>query len=58
MVIHRPAMEDMPVSHVFLLSESRMERVRSHFPLAHGVPRVDDKQVLSGIIYVICNGLQ
>ncbi|BCK77306.1 transposase [Acetobacter aceti NRIC 0242] len=28
------------------------------FPLAHGVPRVDDRRVLSGIVYVICNGLQ
>ncbi|NHN95223.1 transposase [Acetobacter thailandicus] len=26
--------------------------------LAHGVPRVDDRRVLSGIVYVIRNGLQ
>jgi transposase len=29
-----------------------------HFPLSHGVPRVDDWRVMSGIVYVIRNGLQ
>ena len=28
------------------------------FPAAHGVPRVDDRRVVSGIVYVIRNGLQ
>lgn len=28
------------------------------FSLAHGVPRVDDLRVMSGIVYVIRNGLQ
>ena len=46
------------MSDVFLLSESQMERIRPFFPLAHGVPRVDDRRVLSGIVYVIRNGLQ
>ncbi|GBO81569.1 transposase [Acetobacter aceti NRIC 0242] len=35
-----------------------MERIRPYFPLAHDVPRVDDRRVLSGIVYVIRNGLQ
>jgi transposase len=35
-----------------------MARISPHFPLAHGVPRVDDRRVVSGIIYVIRNGLQ
>ena len=51
-------MEDEPVSGVFLLSESQMERIEPFFPLAHGVPRVDDRRVLIGIVYVIRNGLQ
>ncbi len=46
------------MSDMFLLSESQMERIRPFFPLAHGVPRVDDRRVLSGIVYVIRNGLQ
>ena len=44
------------MSDVFMLSESQMERIEPFFPLAHGVPRVDDRRVLSGIVYVIRNG--
>ena len=43
---------------LFLLSERQMARVSPFFPLSHGVPRVDDRRVVSGIIYVIRNGLQ
>ncbi|GAA10499.1 transposase [Acetobacter tropicalis NBRC 101654] len=46
------------MSDVFLLYERQMKRVEPFFPLAHGVPRVDDRRVLSGIVYVIRNGLQ
>jgi transposase len=42
----------------FLLSERQMARISPYFPLAHGVPRVDDRRVVSGIVYVIRNGLQ
>jgi putative transposase len=41
----------------FLLTEAQMARISPFFPLSHGVPRVDDQRVLSGIIYVIRNGL-
>ncbi len=43
---------------LFLLSKAQMARISPHFPLAHGVPRVDDQRVVSGIVYVIRNGLQ
>jgi transposase len=43
---------------VFLLSERQMARISPYFPLSHGVPRVDDRRVVSGIVYVIRNGLQ
>ena len=42
----------------FLLSERQMARISPYFPLSHGVPRVDDRRVVSGIVYVIRNGLQ
>lgn len=42
----------------YLLSATQMERLSPHFPLPHGVPRVDDQRVVSGIIYVIRHGLQ
>lgn len=41
--------EDGPVSDMFLLSESQMERIEPFFPLAHGVPRVDDRRVLGSV---------
>lgn len=43
---------------LYYLSEAQLERIRPHFPLSHGVSRVDDKKIISGIIYVIKNGLQ
>ncbi|SDO07363.1 Transposase [Ensifer sp. YR511] len=46
------------MSDLFLLSERQMARTEPHFPLAHGVPRVDDRRVVSGIVYVIKHSLQ
>ena len=42
----------------FWLCEEQLRRIKSHFPLSHGVPRVDDRKVVSGIIHVIRNGLR
>lgn len=46
------------MSELFLLSVRQMARISPFFPLAHGVPRVDDRRVVSGIVYVIKHGLQ
>jgi transposase len=46
------------MSDLFLLSLSQMQRIEPFFPLSHGIPRVDDRRVVSGIVYVIRNGLQ
>jgi transposase len=43
---------------LFLLSERPMARIEAHCPLSHGVPRVDDRRVVRGIVCVIRNGLQ
>ena len=43
---------------LLLLSEAQMRRIEPHFPLSHGVPRVDDRRIVSGIIFVIRNGLR
>jgi transposase len=43
---------------LFLLSEAQMRRIKPYFPLSHGIARVDDRRVISGIIYVIKNGLR
>lgn len=43
---------------LFYLSESQMERISPFFPRSHGIPRADDRRVVSGILYVIKHGLQ
>ena len=43
---------------MYLLSEDQMARISPFFPVSHGVPRVDDRRVISGIIFVIRNGLR
>lgn len=35
-----------------------MARIAPYFPLTHGVPRVDDRKVISGVVYVIGHRLQ
>ena len=46
------------MSDLFLLSEAQMRQIEPYFPLSHGVPRVDDRRVISGIVFVIRNGLR
>ena len=46
------------MSDLFLLSPAQMAKIEPFFPLSHGVPRVDDRRVISGIIYVLKHGLQ
>ncbi len=46
------------MSGLFWLSRRQLNLIKPYFPLSHGVARVDDLRVISGIIYVIRNGLQ
>lgn len=46
------------MSTLFYLSRAQLDRIKPYFPLSHGIPRVDDLRILSGIIYVIRHGLQ
>ena len=45
------------MSNLYWLSEDQMVRLRPYFSKSHGVPRVDDRRVLSGIIFINRNGL-
>jgi hypothetical protein len=36
---------------MILLSEAQMARISPFFPLSHGILRVDDRRVISGIIF-------
>ena len=46
------------MSNLFWLTDAQLERLKPFFPLSHGVPRVDDRRVLSGIIFINRNGLR
>ena len=46
------------MSNLLWLTDEQMERLRPFFPKSHGKPRVDDRRVLSGIIFVNRNGLR
>ena len=46
------------MSDLIWLSEAQMRRIEPYFPLSHGIPRVDDRRIVSGIIFLIRNGLR
>ncbi|MGR3633234.1 MAG: IS5 family transposase [Limimaricola soesokkakensis] len=46
------------MSNLFWLTTEQMARLQPFFPKSHGKPRVDDRRVLSGIIFVNRNGLR
>lgn len=46
------------MSNLFWLTEAQMDRLQPFFPKSHGRPRVDDRRVLSGIIFINRNGLR
>ena len=46
------------MSNLYWLTEEQMGRLRPYFPKSHGKPRVDDRRVLSGIVFVNRNGLR
>ncbi len=46
------------MSNLYWLTEAQMERLKPFFPKSHGRPRVDNRRVLSGIIFINRNGLR
>ena len=48
----------LQMSQLFLLTPQQMAKIAPFFPLSHGVARVDDRRVVSGIISVIRYGLR
>lgn len=46
------------MSHLFWLDQEHLKRIQHIFSKPHGVARSDDRTVLSGIIHLICNGMQ
>ena len=50
--------EALLMDYPYLLSKAQMRRIEPYFPLSHGIPRVDDRLIVSAIIFVIKNGLR
>ena len=46
------------MNNLYWLTDAQMERLKPFFPKSHGKPRVDDRRVLSGIIFINRNGLR
>ncbi len=46
------------MSDLYWLTDEQMARLQPFFPRSHGKPRVDDRRVLSGIIFINRNGLR
>jgi transposase len=45
------------MSNLYWLTETQMQRLRPYFPKSRGRARVDDRRVLSGIIFINRNGV-
>ena len=50
--------KEIEMSGLYWLTDEQMERLQPFFPKSHGRPRVDDRRVLSGIVFVNRNGLR
>lgn len=46
------------MSDLYWLTDCQMAKLEPFFPKSHGKPRVDDRRVLSGIIFINRNGLR
>ncbi len=46
------------MSDQFWLTKAQLKRIEPFFPRTRGIPRVDDRRVVSGIVHVIRNGLR
>jgi transposase len=57
-VIQAPELTGVVVSNLFWLTDEQVDRLKPFFPKCHGKPRVDDRRVLSGMIFINRNGLR
>jgi transposase len=50
--------EIITMNDLFYLTPEQLNLIKPYFPRSHGIPRVDDLRVISGIIHVLKRGLQ
>jgi transposase len=53
-----PELTRVTISNLFRLTDAQMARLKPFLPETHGVPRVDDWRVQSGIIFKNRKGLR
>jgi hypothetical protein len=54
-IVIQARQEHLPMSDQFWLTKAQLERIEPFFPRTRGIPRVDDRRVVSGIVQVIRN---
>ncbi len=57
-MIRGPELTGVMKSSLFWLTDEQIERLKPFFPKSLGKPRVDDRRVLSGIIFINRHGLR
>jgi transposase len=57
-VIQAPELTGVMMSNPFWRTDAQMERLKPFFPKSHGTPRLDDRRMLSGIIFLNRNSLR
>ena len=57
-MIQAPELTGVEMGNLFWLTDAQMERLKPFFQKSHGKPRVDDRRVVSGIIFINRNGLR
>jgi transposase len=53
----QPPQGDLSLNNSFWLTGSQLAQLQPFFPKSNGRPRVDDRRVLSGIIFINLHGL-
>ena len=57
-MIQAPELTGVMMSNLFWLTDEQMERLKPFFPKSQVKPWLDDRRVLSGIIFINRNGLR
>ncbi len=57
-MIQAPELTGVKMRNLFRLTDEQLKRLTPFFPKSHGKPWVDDRRVVSGIIFIHRNGLR
>lgn len=57
-MIQAPELSGVMMSNLFWLTDAQMKRLKPFLPKSHGKPRVNNRRVMSGMIFINRNGLR